>query len=432
MSILKAIYKDRRFFHGLIITLIVLFALRVFYSIPTPGINVNYFKEMIAANAALGLMDIFSGSGLSNISIMMLNITPYITASIIIQLLGNVFRKIHDMQKGMRDEQKKLEKITITLGGFLAAAEGIAIAIGYGQKGLFLNYTWYWVAIAVAIWTAGTVAASVLGKVIQERYKLNGISLILVWNILAGYLSDGNILYERFINGQELPMQIIAGAIIVIGIIALFAFTYFIQDSERPIKVQYSAKSNFTGNSQISEFPIKLCPGSVVPIIFAASLMTTPVLIASAFTEDQPLWIKILSSNYWFNPSDWLPTAGVVIYIALIFGFAFFYADITLDAKDIANNFKKGNGIIPGIRPGKPTEDYIKKKVKDTVSIGAYALVLIALVPIVLSGIFSLSRIAFLGTSVIIVVGVLVEIKNVIKAHTRQGVYTATPERSLF
>ena len=432
MGTIKALYRDKHFFNGLIITILILFGLRIFYSIPTPGVNVEYFKSIITANAALGFMDILSGNGLSNISVMMLNITPYISASIIIQLLGNVFKRIHDMQHGMRDEQKKLENATIILGIVLAALEGTAIAIGYGQKGLFIDFKWYWIVIAVLTWCAGTAIASLLGKWIQDKYKLNGISLILVCNILAGYLADGTTLYKRFMEGKEIWKQIIYAIVILACILILFAFTYYVNSCEKPIKVQYASKSNFNGNTQMSEFPIKLCPGSVVPIIFASSLMSTPVLIASAFSKENALWARILSSSAWFNPEDWLPTVGVIIYILLIFGFSFFYADITLDAKEIAENFKKSGGVIPGIRPGKPTEQYLKKHIKSTVAIGAIALILIALVPIVISGLFGLSRIAFLGTSVIIVVGVVVEIKNLIQAHAQQGNYILTTGKGLF
>ena len=424
MVTLKKFYKDKVLLRNLLLTAVILAVIRLFYVIPTPGVNMSYFKALLESNDALSFMDTLTGNGLSNLSVMMLNVTPYITASIIMQLMSNVFTKLRDMQRGMRDEQKRYEKITVILGIILAFAESTALSIGYGQKGMFIEYQWYWILLVAAIWTAGAAFSSIMGKFIHDKFDLNGTSLILLLNILAGYPSDAKSLYTAFMEGEETPVMLGIGLILLLVIIALFIFSYYIQESERPIKINYSTKTSISGNKQTGEFPIKLCPGSVVPVIFASSIMTTPVLVASAFVDTSGLWAQILSPSCWFTPDNWLPTIGAGIYVLLIFGFSFYYVSLTMDPKEIAENLKKNGGTIAGIRPGQSTAQYLKKRIYEVVALGAVALIIIALIPVVLSGIFSLSRTAFLGTSVIITVGVMCEIKHYILAHIRQVGYS--------
>lgn len=425
MTTFKNFYKDKVLLRNLLFTGIILAVIRLFYVIPTPGVNMSYFKALLESNDALSFMDTLTGNGLSNLSVMMLNVTPYITASIIMQLMSNIFAKLRDMQRGMRDEQKRYEKITVILGIVLAFMESTALSIGYGQKGMFIEYQWYWILLVAAIWTAGAAFSSIMGKFIHDKYDLNGISLILLLNILASYPSDAKSLYTAFMEGHRKIVMLGIGLILLLIIIALFIFSYYIQESKRPIKINYSTKTNITGNKQTGEFPIKLCPGSVVPIIFASSIMTTPVLVASAFTDTSKLWAQILSPSCWFVPDNWLPTVGAAIYVLLIFGFSFYYVGMTMDSKEIAENLKKNGGTIAGIRPGQSTAQYLKKRINEMVALGAVALTIIALIPIVLSGIFSLSRTAFLGTSVIITVGVMCEIKNYILSHIKQVGYSS-------
>lgn len=425
MTTFKKFYKDKVLLRNLLFTGIILAVIRLFYVIPTPGVNMSYFKALLESNDALSFMDTLTGNGLSNLSVMMLNVTPYITASIIMQLMSNIFAKLRDMQRGMRDEQKRYEKITVILGIVLAFMESTALSIGYGQKGMFIEYQWYWILLVAAIWTAGAAFSSIMGKFIHDKYDLNGTSLILLLNILASYPSDAKSLYTAFMEGRRKIVMLGIGLILLLIIIALFIFSYYIQESKRPIKINYSTKTSITGNKQTGEFPIKLCPGSVVPIIFASSIMTTPVLVASAFTDTSKLWAQILSPSCWFVPDNWLPTVGAAIYVLLIFGFSFYYVGMTMDSKEIAENLKKNGGTIAGIRPGQSTAQYLKKRINEMVALGAVALIIIALIPIVLSGIFSLSRTAFLGTSVIITVGVMCEIKNYILSHIKQVGYSS-------
>ena len=271
-------------------------------------------------NGSFGLLNIITGNGLDSLSLMTLSIAPYITASIIIQLLGIIFKRIKELQNGMKDERQKIEYITMGLGGVMAFVEAVMMAWGYGTQGLLKDYTWYWVFIVAVIWTLFAVLASIAGKFITDKGIGNGISLILLTNILVSYPNDVMTLLSRFVLGKKVMTAIVALIIIITGTVALFAFTYVLQDSQKNIPVNYSAKISGSGvNKRVSSIPLKLCPGGVVPIIFATSIMTTPVMIASVFGKNDNIILNILNSAYWFQPEQMVYSVGVIIYICLLY-----------------------------------------------------------------------------------------------------------------
>lgn len=224
MLIFKALKRDIEFRKKCMITLGILIFIRIFCSIPTLGVNAEYFKTILQENTSLGFLNTLTGNGLSSLSVMALSITPYITASIMIQLLGICFPKIHEMQySSMKDDRDKIEKATIILGFFLAFTEAIAMSAVFGKQGLLIKYTWYWVLIVALIWTAGASIASVLGKYITDNYIGNGISLILAMNIFSSYLSDSKSIYITLIEGKSDTGKILFG----LGIF-LFFFSYLL------------------------------------------------------------------------------------------------------------------------------------------------------------------------------------------------------------
>lgn len=429
MTTLHKIQRNKELRKNIIMSLLLVLLLRIFYSIPTPGTNITFFKNMAQMNELMGFVNLLSGSGLSSMAVMSLNITPYISASIIIQLLATIIPKLKDMQEGMSNDRKKLERITIILGVVLAFTEGIAIAMSYGSRGMLVNYTWYWVLIVAGIWAIGAGVSSIVGKIIQDKYKFNGVSLILLFNIISAYPTDGQNLYYAVMAGKAWYWQVLIGIAALVLVVALFVFTYYIQETEKRLKINYTGKAVNGANKTIATFPIKLCPGGVVPIIFASSLMTFPVMIVGLFGVTNTAWGKFLSSGYWFNINDPLPTLGVIVYIAMIFGFSYFYTDMTLNIKQISDNIKKAGGNISGIRPGRETEEYFQKQIKGVIAIGAAALTVIAILPMILSGAFGIPRLSFLGTSIIITVGVLCEIKNMIDSYTKVDNYTNTKKK---
>ncbi len=255
-----------------------------------------------------------------------------------------------------------------------------------------------------------------LGERITEKGIGNGISIVLVINIISRLPEDLTTLYEQFVAGQSVPAKAVLAAVVILAIIvAMVVFVIVLQDAERKIPVQYSKK--LQGRKQVggqsSHIPLKVNTGGVIPVIFAQSLMQTPVIIASILKKGEGTGIgsqilKGLSQSNWCNPSQPVYSIGLVVYIALIIAFAYFYTSITFNPLEIANNMKKQGGFIPGIRPGKPTSDYLSKMLTYIVFIGAVGLSIVAFMPIFFSGVFN-ANVSFGGTSIIIIVGVVIE-----------------------
>lgn len=415
---IKKAFHQKELRKKIILTIIVLIIVTALSGIPTPGVNKEYFKKILESNSSLSMLNILSGNGFGNASITMLSITPYITASIILQLLTIVIPDLEEMQKDGKTGMDKFKKLTAVLGIVLAFVQALGYAVGFGRQGLLISYKWYWVLCVTVIWTAMAGFLILAGEFIDKKGFGNGISLILLFNILSSYPSDTLIVYNRFIRGQKIGSIVIHAALIIAFVTLLFAFVILVQGTEKRIIVRYSAKMRGSISAGKSVFPIKLCPGSVVPVIFASSIMSVPSLIAQMMGRS--FWIAdMLNSSNWFKGDKPLYSLGVVIYIVLIFGFSFFYNDIILNPLEIANNFKQSGGCIPGIRPGAPTVEYIKEKIRNTTLLGAAALSLVALVPCVLSGLYGLSRLSFAGTSIIITAGVILETYDRLDSDTQ-------------
>lgn len=268
----------------------------------------------------------------------------------------------------------------------------------------------------VATLTAGSAVLMWLGERITEKGIGNGISIVLVINIISRLPEDFNTLYQQFISGQSVTARAVLSAIVILAIvIVMVVFVIVLQDAERKIPVQYSKR--IQGRKQVggqsSHIPLKVNTGGVIPVIFAQSLMQTPVIIASIFGKNNGtgFWGKILnglSQSNWCDPSQPVYSIGLVVYIGLIIAFAYFYTSITFNPLEIANNMKQQGGFIPGIRPGKPTSEYLTKILTYIVFIGAVGLSIVAFMPIFFSGVFN-ANVSFGGTSIIIIVGVVIE-----------------------
>lgn len=426
MNKIQTITKNKNLCKRLLITVGLLLLVRVLSAIPTPGVNTSYFKTLLDLYASFGFVNVLTGNGLQTLSLMTLSITPYITASINIQLLGLIFKRIEELsQSSLKDDRNKIEIATYIMGGAIAFIEAVMMAWGYGAQGLLVKYTWYWILLVSLVWTAFAVIASLIGKLITDKGIGNGVSLILLTNILVSYPSDVRTLASVFVIGKKMPIKIVSSVILFIVISALFTFTYILQDSEKEIVVNYPGKGNsMLAGKSTSTIPIKLCPGGVVPIIFASTLLTTPVMVFTAFGGTENGFLKALDSTNWFNMKHPQYTLGYLVYILMIFGFSYYYTNITVNPVEIANRIKKAGGNISGIRPGKATSEYIKSRMHYTIAIGAVALIIIATIPAVLTGVWGISGISFLGTSIIITVGVILDTKKQIQTESLQTVYS--------
>ena len=289
------------------------------------------------------------------------------------------------------------------------------MAVGFGGQGLLSEFNAISVIIAVVTMTAGSALLMWIGERITENGVGNGISIVLLFNIISSLPSDASTLYTRFMSGKSVAVSAVAAIIIVAIVIAIVVFVVVLQDGERRIPVQYSKKMQGRKmvGGQSSNIPLKVNTAGVIPVIFASSLMSFPVVIAGFFQVNyDTIGGKILlalNSSSWFNPERPAYSVGLIVYIALIIVFAYFYTSITFNPLEVANNMKKSGGFIPGIRPGKPTSDYLDGILEYIILIGACGLIIVCLVPIIVSGLFSVSRLSFGGTSLIIIVGVVLE-----------------------
>ncbi|MBR4768015.1 MAG: preprotein translocase subunit SecY [Lachnospiraceae bacterium] len=402
-------------------TLFMVIVIRVGAQIPVPGTNASVIKQVLDSmneSGAFNIFNSFTGSSLERFSILALSITPYITSSIVMELLTIAIPKLEELHKDGNEGRKKIAKYTRYLTVALALAESIAMSIGFGTQGLFgTRYNWFYVVVAVLALTAGSAFLMWVGEQITDKGIGNGISIVLVVNILSGIPEDLGVLFTTFTSGKSIPLAVVISVLTVAVILVIVAFVVWVNGAIRKIPVQYSGKivGRRTLGGQQSNIPLKVMTASVIPVIFASSLMSIPAMVMQFFGtgSGDSVWnhiVYFLSSNYWFRAGiPWYYSLGVLIYLALIFVFAFFYTSITFNPTEVADNLKKQGGFIPGIRPGKPSADYLNSVLNRIVFIGAFALAIVALIPIIISGVFNISKVSFLGTSLIIIVGVILE-----------------------
>ena len=425
LTTLRNAFKVKDIRKKLLFTFFMLVVIRLGSNIPIPGVKTDFFKNFFAQQSgdAFGFFNALTGGSFETLSILALSITPYITSSIIIQLMTIAIPKLEEMQNDGEEGRKKIIEYTRYVTVALAFIESIAMAIGFGRQGLVENFGVKSVVVVVVTMTAGSAFLMWIGERITEKGVGNGISMVLLFNILSSLPQDLATLYTRFIENKTIAVQVVVGLIIIAAILAMVVFVIVLNDAERRIPVQYSAKTQGRRmvGGQTSNIPLKVNTASVMPVIFASSIMTFPVVISQFFNINQSsTWGKmlaVLTSSNWFVPERPKYTVGVVIYIALVIIFAYFYTSITFNPLEIADNMKKQGGFIPGIRPGKPTSDYLAKILNYVIFIGACGLLVVAMVPIVLSGIFTVSRLSFSGTSLIIIAGVILETLKAIEAQ---------------
>ena len=401
----------------LLFTLVVLVICRLGSQLPIPGIDTDTISQYL--NSLLGdsfnLLNSFTGGSFESMSLFALNVTPYITASIIIQLLTIAIPALEEMQRDGEEGRKKLTAITryVTVG--LALFESIAMAIGFGRQGMIPNMSFLKGIVVVASLTAGSAMLMWLGERITEKGIGNGISIVLTINIVSRIPSDMSLLYENFVKGKTIAKGMLAACIIAVIILFVVVLVLILNGAERRIPVQYSRKmvGRKMMGGQSTNIPLKVNTAGVIPVIFASSIMSFPSIIAQFAGKGNGTGIgseilRGLSSNNWCNPSQIQYSWGLIVYVVLCVFFAYFYTSITFNPLEVADNIKKQGGFIPGIRPGKPTSDYLTKILNYIIFIGAVGLVIVAVIPFFFNGVFG-ADVSFGGTSIIIIVGVILE-----------------------
>lgn len=407
--------KDVR--HRIFYVLLMLVIIRVGSQIPVPGVNSEYFKEWFASQGgdAFNFLDAFTGGSFSSMSILALSITPYITSSIIMQLMTIAIPKLEEMQKDGEDGRKKIAAITRYLTIGLSLFESTTMAIGFGNRGLIQDINAWKVIVVVATLTAGSAFLMWIGEQINEKGVGNGISIVLLINIVSRIPSDLGTLYESFIKGKIIAKALLAALIIAAIIIAVVVLVVILNSAERRIPVQYSKKmqGRKMAGGQTSHIPLKVNTAGVIPVIFASSIMSIPSIIASLLGKTGGTGIgsqimAAMSTNNWFNKQHPWYSLGLIFYIVMVIFFAYFYTSITFNPLEVADNIKKQGGFVPGIRPGKPTVDYLTKLLNYIIFIGAAGLTIVAVIPFFFNGVFG-ANVSFGGTSIIIIVGVILD-----------------------
>ena len=413
MKTLKKVWGAKELRNRILFTLIMLIFLRMVSQITVPGVNSEFLKSYFGDNEAFNLMNAFTGGGLERLSVFALGVTPYITSSIIIQLFTISFPRLEQLAKEGESGRKKLTKYTQYVTLVLSLVSSISMVIGFRNQMLITkNYLTY--AVVVATLTGGSMILVWLGNRITEKGIGNGISMILLFNILSRMPQDMKTLYECFMQGNTWTKMTMAGLVIAMTIVVVICLTLILNSAERRIPVVYTQKMQgrrFAGDGA-SNIPMKVNTAGVMPVIFATSLMTFPALTLGLLGKTpNGIWAtvtKALNSNNWFNPGDWLPTVGYILYVLLLIFFAYYYTTITFNSAEIANNLKKAGATIPGERPGKDTELYLQKILKHVIMIGVIGLLIVCTIPLVISGVTG-ANVSFGGTSLIIIVSVILE-----------------------
>lgn len=421
---LKNAFKIKEIRMKLLFTFLMLIVIRFGSQLPVPGVRTEEFSAWFQARTggAFGFFDAFTGGSFERMSIFALNITPYITSSIIMQLLTIAIPKLEEMQKEGEDGRKKIASITRYVTVALALIESTAMAIGFGNQGLLREYNALNVITVVAALTAGSAFLMWIGERITDKGVGNGISVVLVINIISRIPDDFSSLYEQFVAGKSIPLAVVSALVIIAIILAMIIIVVVLNGGVRKIPVQYAKKiqGNKMVGGQSTFLPLKVNTAGVIPIIFASSLMQFPIVISTLVGyQGTGVWRQILNGlnqENWCKPEQLVYSIGLLVYIVLTIFFAYFYTSLTFNPLEIANNMKKQGGFIPGIRPGKPTSDYLAKVLNSIIFIGAVGLIIIAVIPFFFNGVFGAS-VSFGGTSLIIIVSVVLETMKQIESQ---------------
>jgi preprotein translocase subunit SecY len=438
MKKFAAIFKNKELVNRIFFTVMVLFVLRIGAQIYVPGVSVNQDKlnELTNSGSTLALMDLLGGGALSNFSVFALGVSPYITAQIIIQLLSkDVLPALTELSKQGEYGRKKIEMATRYLTLLLGAVQGYGI-IKTMENSDYISITLkttggaaFWsYAYIVTILLAGAMLTMWLGDQITEKGIGNGISVIIFAGCVRSLPTQIKNAWVKWIsnNTQQASSQMVRGsfqfALYILALVFITGFVVFVELSKRKIPVQHANKGGGQSMARASFLPIKVNSAGVIPVIFASSIMSAPAVVASFISSDaaNAEWLKIFNYNQtftmpWFNGATWKMDWGLVIYLALIIAFTFFYSEMEIDPEQLADNFQKNGSYIPGIRPGKETERYVGKVLNRVTFIGAMALAAISALPIILviSNAFDGdSSLSMGGTGLIIVVGVALEINS--------------------
>ena len=405
LSALSNIYRIPELRQKITFTLIMFAIFRMGTHIPVPGVNPAVIEQLFSSGNLFGLLDLFSGGALSKFSIFAMSITPYINASIIIQLLTVVIPTLEQWSKEGQEGHKKTTQVTRYFTVALAFLQAIGMSIGLREA--ILNPGIPSILVIAITLTAGTVFLMWVGEQMTAQGVGNGISLIIFAGIVAALPKNLEKIYRYLQAGTINAFNVVIFALIAV---AMVVFVILIHQAHRRIPISYAKRvvgtRAYGGHS--SHIPLKVNQAGVIPIIFASSVLMFPVTVAQFV--DIP-WVKTVAGYFaWGTPLQ------TTLYALLILFFTYFYTAVTVKIPDMAENLKKYGGFIPGIRPGKPTEDYLDYVLTRITLAGAFFLAFIAILPNMVAGATNIEGVYFGGTALLIVVGVALDTMKQIEA----------------
>lgn len=409
--------------NSLIFVLIMMVIFRVLANVPLPGINVLALQQFIDASQVLGLLNLFSGGTIRNFSIVALGVAPYITASIIVQLLGMIVPRIEEIQKDGEAGQKRINRWTRYLTVPLAIIQSLALLALMRQSSVPILQTGSLLPVItiIATVTAGTLLLMWMGELITEKKVGNGISLLIAAGILADLPTSASQLWATLDVSQPLPILVYAlvGIIIVLGVV-------FMTEAQRNIPVQYARAARGMNGGMApggvaSSLPLRVNMTGVIPIIFAVSILLFPTFLAEFLVRARST--TIANAARWVQVTLQNQTIYGILFFLLVVGFTYFYASVVFQPEKISENLQKQGGFIPGIRPGKATTDYLNYVINRITLAGALFLGAIAVLPIIAQAFTGSSSLALGGTSLLIIVSVIIESMKQIEAQVTMRQY---------
>lgn len=401
------------------VTLGILALFRLIAAIPIPGIDAVRLADFLSNNSFFGLLNIFSGGGLSNLSIVMLGVGPYITGSIIMQLLTIVFPKMKELyQEGGEAGRRRFTQYARLLSVPLGLVQGFGLLTLLANQGIVTDLSFFERVASVIVITAGSVFLMWLGELISEYGAGNGVSLLIFAGIVAGIPTTLSQVFLTF-DASQIPLYL--GFIILAA--SIIGAVVYITEAERPIPITYAKRVRgmkvYGGVS--TYLPIRVNQAGVVPIIFALSLLLFPQLVATFLSQvNNEAAIKVSDFLLFLTTNPWVYSIG---YFVLVFGFTYFYTAITFDPESIADNLQKSGAFVPGVRPGQPTAIYLNRILTRLTLVGALFLGVIAVMPLALQAITGNQALAIGGTSLLIVVSVALELLKQIDAQATMREY---------
>jgi preprotein translocase subunit SecY len=421
MDIFRRVWKITELRNSLLYILLGLTIFRLAAVITVPGVDASGLSNYLNSNQFLGLLNVFSGGTLANFSIVALGVAPYITASIIVQLLGMIFPQVEEMQKEEQGRQK-LNRWTRYAVVPLALVQAYGLLALFQQQGTGLagafDLTGISLITALVSMTAGTVFLTWIGELISERNIGNGISIMILAGIIAGFPGFVQQTLATYTRGDLFDV-ILFVALTIVTVVAVVV----INEGQRNVPVQYARGARGTGGRVASHLPVRVSMGGMIPIIFAISIMVFPPLVAQFFTSARTQFIRDAATVTLelFGNSIFY----AVMYFLLVFGFTFFYASVIFKPESISENLQKQGGFIPGIRPGEQTANYLEWLKNRILLTGATFLAVIAVLPLIVQEITGSPNLVVGGASVLIIVAVVIDMVKQIEAQVTMRRYEA-------